>query len=135
MLTGIPRLPPNCELPRQMNSLLLQRFHNCLTEVEANSVDRCLKQAERLVIRDGVQQLSKAFECKHPTWGPSDLQHLLANAEFVHSVLEYKDLLPISVRVEGCKAYALTSIEASVVGSMKGRSMCWVHSRRRSGRT
>ena len=128
MIARTPSVPANCELPEQTNSLLLEQFQSYLDRVEANSVEQCLKHAERLVTWDGVQQLRKVCECRNPIWNLSDLRRVIAYAEFAQNVLGFEeDLLPVSVRVEGCKAYALTTVEASLVRSMKGKSMCWVH--------
>ena len=128
MIVKTPSVQENCMLPKQTNSALLKQFQSYVDKVEANSVEQCLKQAERSVTWGGVQQLRKACECRNPIWKVSDLRRVIAYANFAQTVVGFEqDLLPVSVRVEGCKAYALTTVEASLVRSMKGKSMCWVH--------
>lgn len=62
-----------------------------------------------------------------PVFGASELQRVLGYADFAREVLGREGLLPLDIRVEGWKAYALVPPQWGLIRTVEGQSLLWVH--------
>ena len=115
-----------CALTHEANRRLLDTFEGFIRRYSTD-VDELLRHLETRVEPVGFKQLRSACSSQPRIFDASDLQRVAAYADFAREVLLQHQPLPLEVRIEGWKAYCLCPPEFSLLGSVVGRPLLWVH--------
>ena len=116
----------DCALTCEANKRLLETYEGFVRRYNTE-VGELLRLLEARVEPEGFKQLRRACTSQPCIFDAGDLQRVAAYADFVSEVLMQHQPLPLEVRIEGWKAYCLIPPEFSLLGSVVGRPLLWVH--------
>jgi hypothetical protein len=116
----------DCALTCEANRRLLDTYEGFIRRYNPD-VGELLRHLEARLEPEGFKQLRHACMSQPCIFDAGDLQRVAAYADFVSEVLLQDQPLPVEVRIEGWKAYCLFPSEFSLLGTVVGRPLLWVH--------